>query len=122
MNPSSKCILIIIEERFWRRLGQRAYPAFPTARHTDPQPGVMVWGAISFDSRTSLVVIRAMFLKQDIARPYMARVTMNYLRACQTLSWPARSPDLCPIEHVWDMRGRRLRLPRNVDDLIQQLE
>ncbi|GBM05522.1 hypothetical protein AVEN_206479-1 [Araneus ventricosus] len=22
--------------------------------------------------------------------------------------WPARSPDLSPIEHVWDMLGRRI--------------
>jgi len=24
------------------------------------------------------------------------------------LPWPPRSPDLSPIEHVWDMMGRRL--------------
>ncbi|GFV82178.1 transposable element Tcb1 transposase [Trichonephila clavipes] len=41
--------------------------------------------------------------------------------ACQTLPWPARSPDLCPIEHVWDMMGRLLPLPGNVDDLARQL-
>ncbi|GFU32080.1 transposable element Tcb1 transposase [Trichonephila clavipes] len=31
-------------------------------------------------------------------------------------------PDLSPIEHVWDMMGRQLHLPRNVDDLARQLE
>ncbi|GFT33912.1 HTH_Tnp_Tc3_2 domain-containing protein [Trichonephila clavipes] len=36
--------------RVWRRLGQRADPAFPIACHISPQPGVMVWGTISFDS------------------------------------------------------------------------
>ncbi|GBN85831.1 hypothetical protein AVEN_160669-1 [Araneus ventricosus] len=24
------------------------------------------------------------------------------------MAWPARSPDLYPIEHVWDMLGRRI--------------
>ncbi|RZC40361.1 DDE 3 domain containing protein [Asbolus verrucosus] len=36
----------------------------------------------------------------------------------QMLPWPTRSPDLPPIEHVWDMIGRRLRvLPRSPDNL-----
>ncbi|GFV13595.1 transposable element Tc1 transposase [Trichonephila clavipes] len=45
--------------RVWRSPGQRADPAFTIARQTGPQPGVIVWGTISFDSRTPLVVIRA---------------------------------------------------------------
>ncbi|GFT44964.1 transposable element Tc1 transposase [Trichonephila clavipes] len=43
--------------RVWRRPGQRADLAFPIAHHTGPQPGVMVWGDISFDCRTHWVVI-----------------------------------------------------------------
>ena len=75
----------------------------------------MVWGAISFDIRTPLVVIRGtltaqryiddilkpvllpfllqcpeLFFQQDNARPRTARVAMNYLQACQTFPWPAR--------------------------------
>ncbi|GFW36382.1 transposable element Tc1 transposase [Trichonephila clavipes] len=34
----------------WRRPGQRADPAFTIAHHTDPQQGVMVWGALSFEA------------------------------------------------------------------------
>ncbi|GFU34152.1 transposable element Tc1 transposase [Trichonephila clavipes] len=44
--------------RVWRRPGWRANSAFTTARHTGPQPEVMVWGAISFESWAPLVVIR----------------------------------------------------------------
>ncbi|GFU57727.1 uncharacterized protein TNCV_3638781 [Trichonephila clavipes] len=47
---------------------------------------------------------------------------MNCLTAYQTLPWSAKSPDLSPMEHVWDMMKRRLHLPENVDDLARQLE
>ncbi|GFU33235.1 hypothetical protein TNCV_4157361 [Trichonephila clavipes] len=43
---------------------------------------------------------------EDKAIPQVARASMNYLTACQTLPWPARSPDISSIEHVWDMMGR----------------
>ncbi|GFU93820.1 transposable element Tcb1 transposase [Trichonephila clavipes] len=38
----------------WRCPAQRSGPAFTIALHTGPQPEVMVWGAISFDSQTPL--------------------------------------------------------------------
>ncbi|GFW47199.1 hypothetical protein TNCV_56521 [Trichonephila clavipes] len=37
-------------------------------------------------------------------------------------SFQASLPDLSPIEHVWDMMGKRLHLPGIVDDLALQLE
>ncbi|GFV75234.1 hypothetical protein TNCV_3190831 [Trichonephila clavipes] len=39
---------------------------------------------------------------------------MNCLTAYQT--------DISPIEHVWNMLGKRVYQPGNVDDLIPQLE
>ncbi|GFU34615.1 transposable element Tc1 transposase [Trichonephila clavipes] len=83
----------------------------------------MVWGAISFDSLTLLIVISmcgpsricfatiplqypGLIFQQDNARLHMARVTMNCLIACQTLHWPARSSDVSLTEHVWDMMER----------------
>ena len=42
------------------------------------------------------------------------------------LPWPAVSPDLAPIEHVWDELDRRLRKrpvqPRNLHELAQALQ
>ncbi|GFX22721.1 serine-enriched protein [Trichonephila clavipes] len=38
--------------------------------------------------------------QQDNARPHSARVAQDFLRHFQTLPWPARSPDLSPVEHV----------------------
>ncbi|GFU48620.1 transposable element Tc1 transposase [Trichonephila clavipes] len=90
--------------RVWRRPGQRANPAFTIARHTGPQPRVMVWAAFS-DSRSPFAVIRDTltaqkyvddtlrtvflpFLLQYLvlifqARQHAARVAMNYRTACQ---------------------------------------
>ncbi|GFX46463.1 DDE_3 domain-containing protein [Trichonephila clavipes] len=40
--------------------------------------------------------------QQDNARPHTARVAQDFLRHFQILHWLARSPDLSPVEHVWD--------------------
>ena len=44
-------------------------------------------------------------LMDDNARQHMARVTKEYLQAAtiERMDLPARSPDLNPIEHAWDM-------------------
>ncbi|GFW78269.1 transposable element Tcb2 transposase [Trichonephila clavipes] len=43
-----------------------------------------------------------------IFRPPTARVAQDFLRHFQTLPWPARSPDLSPVEHVWDPLKRQM--------------
>ncbi|GFT22400.1 transposable element Tc1 transposase [Trichonephila clavipes] len=96
--------------RVWRRRGLRVVPDVTIARHTGPQPGVMVRDAISFDPF------------EDKSRPHAACVAMQCLTACQTLSWSARLLDVSPIEHARDMMGKRLHLLENVDGLAQQLE
>ncbi|GFU38849.1 transposable element Tcb2 transposase [Trichonephila clavipes] len=59
----------------------------------------------------------------DNTRPHRARLVENMLEAetIQRMEWPACSPDLNPIDHVWDMLGRRIaarpRPPATVRDL-----
>ncbi|GFX34865.1 hypothetical protein TNCV_2328051 [Trichonephila clavipes] len=35
------------------------------------------------------------------------------------LPWPARSPDLSPIKHVWDALGRQLQPSRDTGEFAQ---
>ncbi|GFY30982.1 transposable element Tc1 transposase [Trichonephila clavipes] len=105
--------------RVWRRPGERYNSPHTVLRHSACTAGVMVWGAIAYDSRSTLIVMRGtltgqryvddMFrphvgpflnghpgaiFQQDNARPHAARVALDFLRHFQTLPWPARSPNL----------------------------
>jgi transposase len=42
--------------------------------------------------------------------------------AVTSVTWPAIKPDLNPIEHIWDMLGRRIRAPEPAVQNIRQLE
>ncbi|GFV32175.1 transposable element Tcb2 transposase [Trichonephila clavipes] len=55
--------------------------------------------------------------QQDNARPHTARVAQDFLRHFQTLKWPAHSPDLSPVEHVWDQLKRLMPSCHFVQDL-----
>ena len=47
--------------------------------------------------------------QQDNTHPHTAAATQCAFHGVQ-LHWPARSPDLSPIEHVWDMMKQELTL------------
>uniref|UniRef100_A0A8C7PP95 Voltage-dependent calcium channel protein TPC1 n=1 Tax=Oncorhynchus mykiss TaxID=8022 RepID=A0A8C7PP95_ONCMY len=97
----------------------------------------MVWGGISLGGRTALHVIArgsltairyrdeilrplvrpyagavgpGFLLMQDNARPHVAGVCQQFLQeeGIDAMDWPARSPDLNPIEHIWDIMSRSI--------------
>uniref|UniRef100_A0AAZ3PM82 Tc1-like transposase DDE domain-containing protein n=1 Tax=Oncorhynchus tshawytscha TaxID=74940 RepID=A0AAZ3PM82_ONCTS len=113
---------------------------------------VMVWVCVSQHHRTELVVIAGnlnavsyreeillphvvpflqahsdMTLRHDNATSHTARSERDFLqdRNVSVLPWPAKSPVLNPIAHVWDMLDRRVRAraipPRNVWELVGAL-
>ncbi|GFY19556.1 DDE_3 domain-containing protein [Trichonephila clavipes] len=68
------------------------------------------------NSKNSILKIPAIF-RQDNACPHTARVAQEFLRHFQTLPWPARSPDMSPVEHVWDKLKRQMPSCHSVQDL-----
>ena len=96
----------------------------------------MVWAAINQTFKSELVIVNGnltarqyidrslrpvvvpMFRQrpgltffQDNALPHTARLTRDFLanNNVNALPFPAYSPDCNPIEHMWNVLGRRLR-------------
>ncbi|GFT74056.1 transposable element Tcb1 transposase [Trichonephila clavipes] len=57
-----------------------------------------------------LHILATAIFKQDNARPHVARIVQRFFvnPQIELLPWPARSPDLSPIENMWSMVAQRL--------------
>ncbi|GFS97757.1 transposable element Tcb1 transposase [Trichonephila clavipes] len=121
--------------RVWRHRGERMLNSCVMHHHTGPAPSVMVWGGIVYPSRTPLVGIAGTLnsqryiseglepivlpylqglatdiFQQDNARPQVECIVQRFFvnHQIELLPWPARSPDLSPIEIMWPMVAQRL--------------
>lgn len=137
--------------RVWRRPGTAYAPRniMPTVPYGGGS--VMVWGCFSFDCKLDLMTIqgnltgdryiqevldpvvvphfdnhplatRPIFM-DDNARPHRSRAVSQVIQnnALTHLPWPAMSPDLNPLEHIWDILGRLIQRrdppPQNLREL-----
>ena len=62
-------------------------------------------------------------LMHDNASPHTALVTRDHLQhlGIPVLPWPSKSPDLNPIDHIWDELERRLQARQNVPNNVAEL-
>ncbi|UYV70475.1 hypothetical protein LAZ67_7003182 [Cordylochernes scorpioides] len=74
LSSDSRCV------RVWRRRGERSNPAAIVERPTVRQRGIMVWGAIAYDSRSPLLRIQGTMTAQRYVDDVLRPVTLPYLQ------------------------------------------
>ncbi|GFW38196.1 histone-lysine N-methyltransferase SETMAR [Trichonephila clavipes] len=134
----------------WRVPGTRYHQENTIERHHHGGAGWLVWGGIILGTRTDLHVqsvtmtghiYRDVILEQhvrlfrgaigaeflfmdDNARLHRANIVDECLQSDDSTRkvWPAYSPDFNPIEHVWDMLGRRIAARQHPPICLPELQ
>jgi transposase len=129
----------------WRRAGARFHAGNVGHRLHTGGGSVHIWGAIWHGGRSDLIVLNAavnqfsyietlrhffagnlpnnFLFMDDNAPAHRAHRVANFLAEVnvRSLPWPARSPDLNPIEHVWSFISRQINQrpqpPANLQEL-----
>ncbi|GFU68761.1 transposable element Tcb2 transposase [Trichonephila clavipes] len=124
------CVLFSDESRFsmssdcrrqliWCESGIAYRPENTQEKDRYPTCSIMVWAGIMVNGRTRLHVVANGTMT---GQRYIDEVLLPHV---QCLVWPARSPDLKPIENVWDALGRQVACrnypPTNKNTLIRAL-
>ncbi|UYV79238.1 hypothetical protein LAZ67_17001702 [Cordylochernes scorpioides] len=123
LNTDSRHVFI------WREPGTRYHPSNIREKDSFRGGSLLVWAGISSSSRTPLHIFSGgtltaqryrdeilepylrlyrdqighnLIFMDDNARPHRARLVDEYLQSenIRRMEWPARSPDLNPIEHI----------------------
>ncbi|GFX90359.1 uncharacterized protein TNCV_3849341 [Trichonephila clavipes] len=90
-SDESICVLTIIERRVCRRPGQILLSLLYATHALNKE---LCSGGLSFKANVWLPFLLqypGLIFTQDNAKPHTARLALNCLTACQTLTWPARS-------------------------------
>ena len=133
--------------RLYRRRGERFADACVFERDRYGGGSVMVRGGISHGVKSPLIVVpgnltavryrdeilrpvavplvqqHQMTFQNDNARPHVARFCQDFMAKHNIvpLHWPPYSPDLSPIEHLWDELDRHVRRRWNTPNTLGQL-
>lgn len=134
----------------WRERGQRYNPRFMVPTTAFGGGSVCVWGGICLGGRTDLVVLinasmtatryrdmvvepiiipfagaigERFVLIDDNARPHRARIVNERiaLHGIARMDWPACSPDMNCIEHVWAVMSRQFARLEQTPQTLEQL-
>ncbi|GFV41753.1 transposable element Tcb2 transposase [Trichonephila clavipes] len=122
------CVLFSDESRFslssdcrrqliWRESGTAYHPENIQEKDRYPTCSIMVWAGIMINGRNRLHVVAngtmtgQRYIDEVLlphVRLFRGAVELSDSEGIQRLVWPARSPDLNPIENVWDALGRQV--------------